>query len=56
MVPGLAAANLRECVCPCRVDGATKDAYLHLRKRLVQTDDDRAHAFDGHVQLMLFVF
>ena len=35
---------------------ALKDAAPHLRKRLVQTHDDRAYPFDRHVQLMLFVF
>ena len=35
---------------------ALKDAALHLGERLVQAHDDRAHAFDRHVQLMLFMF
>ena len=35
---------------------AIKDAALHLGERLVQTHDDRAHAFDRHRQLVLFVF
>ena len=35
---------------------ALKDAAARLGERLVQTHDDRAHAFDRHLQLMLFVF
>ena len=35
---------------------ATKDAAARLGERLVEAHDDRAHAFDGHVQLMLFMF
>ena len=35
---------------------ATRDAAARLGERLVQTHDDRADAFDRHIQLMLFMF
>ena len=35
---------------------ALKDAAARLGERLVQTHDDRADAFDRHIQLMLFMF